>query len=252
MRQQAPRCQADGDGGGPGSVSRPGFRGVVPVKVRVSCLCACLLFSASCDVKAPTDAASSSVADAMNADDSGLGVDAVVPVDANRQPDASEDAAPDTSSLVCTGRPIPEGLACVAQAAHLASACGGQGGVVFDGGHCVAARGAVCGETDRGAFDSLEECGVTCAAAGECDLLAFAIDSEWQAPPQFCREQPYECPLMGVERRDRIPTSCAVWDAFNAGVVYSTTHPFPEQWDVLYSLTLAKPVLGRVFCEERR
>ncbi len=210
-----------------------------------------VLLGTSCVAKAPTDATDSNVADAAVSRDSSHGVDDVTPVDAARGPDSSADAAPDTTDIVCTGRPIPDGLACVAQQAHLASACGGQGGVVFDGSHCVAARGAVCGESDRGAFDSLEECGVTCAAAGECDLLGLFVPPEWQPPPESCGEQPYPCEAMWVQYRERVPEHCAVWGAFNSVGVFPATHPFPGQWEVLYSLTLASPTLGRVACADR-
>ena len=155
------------------------------------------------------------------------------------------DAAPDITGLVCTGRPIPEGLTCVVQDPAAASSCGGTGGIVFDGSQCVAARGRECVEPP-GAFSSLEECGVTCAAAGHCDILSISFPLPW-GPPQFCGDAVVECPLMWVVGHGNVPSTCAVWGPFSADV-YSTDLPYPEQWDVLYSLSLARDVVLAVVC----
>lgn len=216
-----------------------------------ACFSSLLLIVGGCDFKSFSDAGSEA-ADVAISVDATAGLDTVANTDAAAQPDtASEDAAPDTSGLVCTGRPIPDGLTCTAQEPDLASHCDGRGGVVFDGTHCVPSRGALCGTGERGAFDSLEECGVTCAAAGQCDLLAFFVPPEWQSPPQFCGEVPYECQVMGLQHYDRVSADCAVWGPFSTGAVSPVTHPFPEHWELLYSLTLASPTLGRVICSDR-
>jgi hypothetical protein len=163
---------------------------------------------------------------------------------------AELDAAPDFTGLVCTGRPIPEGLTCIVQDPGSTGPCGGAGGVVFDGSQCVLARAGEC-TGEQGAFASLEECGVTCAAAGHCDPFAIWVDSEWNPPPQYCGEHPYECPGMSVQRYDRVPADCAVWSPFHVRGVASEDLPFPEQWDVLYSLSLARDALGLVVCGPR-
>lgn len=215
-------------------------------------VCALLLTSTGCSVEARSDAGSE-LADVPTPLDASAGLEAdSYTVDAPRVNAVSEDAAPETTDLVCTGRPIPDGLSCVVQEPHLASRCGASGGVVFDGSHCVPSRGTSCGDTERGAFDSLEECGVTCAAAGHCDILALFIPPEWQSPPQFCGEQLYECELMGLTYYDRVSADCTVWGPFSTGAVLSSTAPFPDQWALLYSLTLARPTLGSVSCGIRR
>jgi hypothetical protein len=102
-----------------------------------------------------------------------------------------------------------------------------------------------------GAFASLEECGVTCAAAGHCELLSFFIDAEWAPFPQSCDERPYECPGMAIQRYERVPAECAVWGVFHVRGVSSADLPFPGQWEVLNSLSLAPDVLGLVICGPR-
>lgn len=47
-----------------------------------------------------------------------------------------------------------------------------------------------------------------------------------------------------------IPRDCAVWGAFAVPRVSSADVPFPEQWDVIWSLTLAADVLGIVTCNQ--
>jgi hypothetical protein len=205
------------------------------------------LIAAGCSSSNPSDAAT----DSRNSPllDSPAPVDAVDPLDSPSVDAVAElDAAPDFSSLVCTGRPIPEGLTCVVQDPAAAGPCDGAGGVVFDGSQCVLARAGDC-TGELGAFASLEECGVTCAAAGHCNILNLAIRPEWQAPPQYCGDTPYECPGMGVQRYDRLAPTCAVWGPFSQALVRSEDVPFPGHWDLLYSLSLVRDTLGLVICD---
>ena len=204
------------------------------------------LIAAGCSSSASPDAAT----DSRNPPplDSPTPVDAVDPLDSPPVDAVVEpDAAPDFTGLVCTGRPIPDGLTCVVQDPGTTGPCGGSGGVVFDGSQCVLARAGEC-TGELGAFASLEECGVTCAAAGHCDILNLAIRSEWQALPQYCGDTPYECPGMSVDGYDRVPATCAVWGPFSHAPVRAADVPFPGQWDILYSLSLVRDTLGFVAC----
>jgi hypothetical protein len=159
--------------------------------------------------------------------------------------------------LVCTGRPIPEGLTCVVQDASAVGPCEGRGGVAFDGTRCRIARGPECTDEGRGAFDSLEECGVTCAAAGHCDMFSlFPSPPEAAILPSFCGDAPRECFRMWALRGDLIPEDCSRWAPFSGAgptpfQVYSSEVPFPEHWELLYSLTLAADVVGYVTCDQR-
>jgi hypothetical protein len=79
--------------------------------------------------------------------------------------------------VLCTGRQVPPGLPCVAQDIAAVGPCDGHGGVAFDGQQCLVARGVECSSGGVGAFDSIEECGVSCAAAGQCPLGGHALGS---------------------------------------------------------------------------
>lgn len=167
------------------------------------------------------------------------------------------DAAPDPTGLVCTGRPIPEGLTCIVQDANAVGPCEGRGGVAFDGARCRIARGPECTDEGRGAFDSLEECGVTCAAAGHCDLSAVFVEPTGPGVmPSSCGEAPRECVRMWSFLAELIPEDCAVWAPFSRAPptpyeLLATEVPFPEHWELAYSLTLAADVLGSVNCDQR-
>lgn len=205
------------------------------------------LIAAGCSSSASPDAAT----DSRNPPplDSPAPVDVVDPLDSPSVDAVAEpDAAPDFTGLVCTGRPIPDGLTCVVQDPGTTGPCEGSGGVVFDGSQCVLARAGEC-TGELGAFASLEECGVTCAAAGNCNLLAIFVPGEWSAPPQFCGDTPVACPQMYAWRRANLPASCAVWGPFSDYVAMAEL-PFPEQWDVLYSLSLTRDTLDLdlVYC----
>jgi hypothetical protein len=87
------------------------------------------------------------------------------------------DASRDYHDFLCTGRQVPPGLPCVAQDIAAVGPCDGHGGVAFDGQQCLVARGVECSSGGVGAFDSIEECGVSCAAAGQCPLGGHALGS---------------------------------------------------------------------------
>lgn len=165
--------------------------------------------------------------------------------------DALIDAPPDYSGLICTGRPVPEGLPCRIQDASAVAPCEGRGAVAFDGTRCRLVRGDECSAAGRGAFDSLEECGVTCAGHGQCDRAALDnAPPDWAVEPSGCGDAPAECLSMRSWQWELIPPDCSVWGAFAAPRVSSSDVPFPEQWDVIWSLTLAADVLGSVTCNQ--
>lgn len=184
-------------------------------------------------------------------------VDVAPTPDVFSPPDATRDAARSHEGLVCTGSPIPDGLVCVVQDASIIGPCDGRGGVAFDGVRCRIARGPACGSAGRGVFDSLEECGVTCAAAGYCDLSVLFVDTF--APgvmPLYCGDAPRECFVMFSRGSDLLPEDCAVWAPFGPSPptpyqALSSEIPFPEHWPLLYSLSLAADVLGEVYCDQR-
>ncbi len=120
---------------------------------------------------------------------------------------------------------------------------------MFDGTHCVPALGPSCSGLEAGAFDSLEECGITCARAGRCDLSGVVYAPESAVRATECGETPTACAQMGVRNYADIPSECAVWGPFHRGYVYATELPYPEQWDILFSLSLAVVPLGETFCE---
>jgi hypothetical protein len=143
------------------------------------------------------------------------------------------------------------------QDANAVGPCEGRGGVAFDGTRCRIARGPECTDEGRGAFDSLEECGVTCAAAGHCDLGALFVDPLGPGVmPSSCGEAPRECVRMWSFLAELIPEDCAVWAPFSRAPptpyeLLATEVPFPEHWELAYSLTLAADVLGSVHCDQR-
>jgi hypothetical protein len=57
---------------------------------------------------------------------------------------------------------------CPVQDPEVASACGAEGRVVFDGRYCNFAAGPECGG-ERGAFATFEACAISCEAAGHCN-----------------------------------------------------------------------------------
>lgn len=199
------------------------------------------LGGASCLESSPTpDAASPDAAR----------VDATPSVDSSVPPDSLLDAAPDYSDLFCTGRPIPPGLTCIIQDPSQVGPCDGGGAVVFDGTQCRVARGAECGASGRGAFESLEECGVTCAAAGHCTPgRIWCLPGEGARVPEYCGHAPAECVIMSVDGYPLSP-GCAVWGVLGSPDRRATTAelPYPEQWDVLWSLTLVSDIVGPVTC----
>lgn len=182
--------------------------------------------------------------------DAGTDAGAASSADASVTPDSPPDAAPDVTNLFCTGRPIPAGLTCVTQDTDAVGACGGRGGVGFDGLHCRAVRGDECASAGLGAFDSLEECAVTCAAAGHCEYGALMVlPGDGGHGPAFCGDAPAECVLMDITIPEGISPSCAVWGLFSGGHdVTPSELPYPQQWDVIWSLTLVGEYVGRVTC----
>jgi hypothetical protein len=46
------------------------------------------------------------------------------------------------------------------------------------------------------------------------------------------------------------PAHCAVWGVFAQPLVYSDELPFPQQWEVLYSLMMAREYIGTVYCDQ--
>ena len=212
-----------------------------------------LLFLAGCveshpaeDAATTPDAIADSPADAAHEDTPPL-------LGEGGMADATIDAAPPYEGLVCTGHPIPEGLSCVVQDAATVGPCDGHGGIAFDGVRCRLARGGSCPAAGVGAFDSLEECGVTCAAAGFCDFSAMDfIPPDGARVPFRCGEAPTECVLMYSRLAYLIPDDCVVWGPFSVSSpqVRSSEIPFPDHWPLLYSLSLAGDVLGYVTCDQ--
>ncbi len=167
--------------------------------------------------------------------------------------DAASDAAPAVADLWCTGRPVPEGLACVVQDVTTVGPCDGHGGVVFDGSECRVARGAACGSSERGGFDSLEECAVTCAAAGHCNLWGVRGPPEGPGVADHCGGALIECARVAAFTNlatfARPPRDCAVWGPLADGLASGSELPFPEQWDVMWSLTLVASYSYPVDCD---
>lgn len=202
-------------------------------------------------------------ADDASAGDAGMDVAAAAVVDAAAtdvfvaRDTPWPDAAPDPMGLVCTGRPIPEGLTCVVQDANAVGPCEGRGGVAFDGTRCRIARGPECTDEGRGAFDSLEECGVTCAAAGHCDLNALFVDPLGPGVmPSSCGEAPRECFVMYTRNWELIPEDCAVWAPFSGAPptpaqLLSSEVPYPDHWPILYSMSLAADVFLYITCDQQ-
>ena len=202
-------------------------------------------------------------ADDASAGDAGMDVAAAAVVDAAAtdvfvaRDTPWPDAAPDPMGLVCTGRPIPEGLTCVVQDANAVGPCEGRGGVAFDGTRCRIARGPECTDEGRGAFDSLEECGVTCAAAGHCDLGALFVDPLGPGVmPSSCGEAPRECFVMYTRNWELIPEDCAVWAPFSGAPptpaqLLSSEVPYPDHWPILYSMSLAADVFLYITCDQQ-
>lgn len=177
------------------------------------------------------------------ADDAGLSLPDAAHDDVSASSDAALDAAPNVEGLICTGRPVPEGLSCLVQDPSVQGPCDGHGGVVFDGSQCRIARGGECAAGGRGAFDSLEECGVTCALADRC-VQSRVFVAPLGEPVAAC-EAPVECYSMGLDRDRVLPISCTAWGQFaRLATVPSSELPYPAQWDILWSLTLASDALA--------
>jgi hypothetical protein len=178
--------------------------------------------------------------------------------------DGARDAwsAPDgslTPDVVCGG-PVTPGP-CPVQDPEVASACGAEGRVVFDGRYCNFARGPECG-TERGAFGTFEACAISCEAAGYCNEGAMTTNRDPQWPTcEYVRDAECECGIALGLRLDI--SSC---DAFGLDdchlVVEDRWHcsktqdgpcesgprvPPPEQW-LLFRRASLLPFLDYLRC----
>ena len=108
-------------------------------------------------------------------------------------PDAfAMDASVD--DILCTGMPVPRGLPCEPQEPAVASGCGGMGRVVYEQSiGCRVATGEACGPV-RGAFNTLEECAISCGRLGR---IPFATEAQpVSGGERWNREQPLDFSLL--------------------------------------------------------
>jgi hypothetical protein len=60
---------------------------------------------------------------------------------------------------------------------------------------------------------------------------------------------PAECLTMRVDVP--LPSHCAVWGPFSRPIVSSAELAFPEQWEILWSLTMAPSYVGTTCCGQQ-
>lgn len=151
--------------------------------------------------------------------------------------DGGSDAGSDTS-FVCGG-PVIEGP-CLVQDPSEHAGCGSEGRVVFDGAHCVAARGETCVDP-RGGFVSLEQCAIACERAGHCDGEKI-VDAVLESQVLGCEAPPEEppCPDRYVIRSLAPLDSCALL-ADELSCAYS-----PERRHWICSVHTARSLDGSV------
>ena len=187
-----------------------------------------VLLVASCGESPATDDAGR---DATTADSSLTAPDAFAP---------ASDAVV-LADHICSGLAVPLDLECVTQNARLASACAGEGTYVFDGDACQRAEGVEC-TGERGAFDTLEDCAVTCARAGHCTVIW--VDGLTREP-QTCDEvrENFRCETISVLGGTDIPDDCNVWAPFGRHARGGPRVPgnTPDALLMLFSASLAPP-----------
>ena len=147
--------------------------------------------------------------------------------------------------FICSGEPVPLDLECVTQDLRTTSACGARGHYVFDGELCQRPEGAECGG-ETGAFDTLEDCAVTCARAGHCGLVLLSVGP---GEPSLvnCAEAPAtDCTFIGPQTGTTIPEGCSIWGplgVYQARGDPRVTGEHPNASLLLASLSLS-PTLG--------
>ena len=169
----------------------------------------------------------------------------------SRVDDASEPAvdAVTVDRRVCSGAPVPTDLECVVQDARASSPCGGRGHYVFDGTLCQWAEGAECAG-ELGAFDTLEDCAVSCARAGYCNYIRV-FDGFGEPTDYGCDEvrSRFVCELIAVQNGSEISDDCSVWGPFGrrhrGGPPVSGARD--DAWLMLSSASLTQ-ALGEAFC----
>jgi len=145
------------------------------------------------------------------------------------------------NEYICSGEPVPLDLECVTQNLRTTSPCGDRGHYVFDGSVCNLSQGVEC-TGELGAFDTLEDCAVTCARAGHCTVVW--VDGI-ERSPHTCDDvrEHVTCETISVQGGADIPDDCALWAPFGRHARGGPRVPGdgPEAMLMLFSASLAPP-----------
>ena len=154
----------------------------------------------------------------------------------------SDAFAPDASidDILCTGMPVREVPPCPTQDPARTSRCGAEGGVVFNGDGCFPTQGMECGG-ERGAFNTLEDCAVSCARAGQCRvsrIIRGMPTSGAYAFPRDCSDTPWV--VTGLRTVWSHDTSrCAYFAGMRDRTIVSLSHlSLAQEWEVIRAVSL--------------